>query len=240
MNLEVIGAGFGRTGTASLKAALEILGYHKTHHMFEVTADKKQMALWHAIGTQPEVTPDWDAVYEGFPAAVDFPTASYWRELAAHYPEAKVVLTVRSAESWWKSASATIMQFGPAVPGWARRIVPMLRLNAEMSDGTVWDRMFDGRQLEEEHAKRVFLEHNAAVQAELPADRLLVYEVKQGWEPLCAFLGKPVPDEPFPHANDTEEFRKTIRNMRLAFASIHVIAGLAVLSIIGALIWRAL
>ncbi len=228
MTLEVIGAGFGRTGTASLKAALEILGYNKTHHMFEVMGSKEQMAHWHAIGTQPDITPDWDAVYACFPAAVDFPTAAYWRELAEYYPEATVLLTVRSADSWWKSARATIIEIGTAAPGWARRFIPMLRKNAEMSNGTVWQRMFDGRQFEEEHAKRVFEEHNAAVQAELSGDRLLVYEVKQGWEPLCAFLGKPVPQEPFPHVNDTADFLKTIRNIRLAFASLHILAGLAV------------
>ena len=128
MTLEVIGAGFGRTGTASLKAALEILGYDPTHHMFEVMASKEQMALWHAIGAGSE--PDWDKVYDGFPAAVDFPTASYWRELTGHYPDAKVILTVRSADSWWKSASATIIPIGRAPPAWARKQIPPIRQNS--------------------------------------------------------------------------------------------------------------
>ena len=236
MTLEVIGAGFGRTGTASLKAALEILGYDKTHHMFEVMASKEQMALWHAIGTQPEVAPDWDSVYQGFPAAVDFPTAAYWRELAAYYPEAKVVLTVRSAESWWKSASSTIIPIGRAAPTWARKLIPPLRQNAEMTNGTVWHRVFDGRQFEEAHAKRMFEEHNAVVQAELPPERLLVYEVKQGWEPLCAFLGKPVPDQPFPHENDTAEFQKMISRIKWSFAAIHAVAAVAVIAGLWALV----
>ncbi|MEL7188709.1 MAG: sulfotransferase family protein [Pseudomonadota bacterium] len=221
MALKVIGAGFGRTGTASLKAALEILGYNKTHHMFEVMDSKDQMRLWHAIG-QGEA-PNWDKVYDGFPAAVDFPTAAYWRELSTSYPDAKVILTVRSAESWWKSASETIIPIGRAPPAWARSLIPPIRRNVEMTNGTVWNRMFDGRQFEKDHAVRMFEQHNAAVQAELSPERLLVFEVKQGWEPLCAFLGKPVPDQPFPHVNDTAEFKKTIRNIRSGFAAFHLI-----------------
>lgn len=236
MTLEVIGAGFGRTGTASLKAALEILGYDKTHHMFEVMSDKRQMKLWHAIGTRPDVAPDWDAVFEGFPAAVDFPAAAYWRELSAFYPDAKVILTVRSTESWWKSASSTIIPIGKAPPAWARALIPPIRQNVEMTNGTIWHRVFDGRQFEEDHAKRIFEEHNAAVKAELPASRLLVYEVKEGWGPLCGFLGKPVPDVPFPHANDTAEFRKMIRNIKSGFAIFHTALALAVL----AGLWAAL
>jgi len=235
MSLEVIGAGFGRTGTASLKAALEILGYTKTHHMFEVMASKEQVAMWHAIGTGRGPQPDWDEVYAGFPAAVDFPTAAYWRELAARYPDAKVILTTRSAESWWKSASSTIIPIGKAPPAWARAIIPPIRQNAEMVNGTVWHRMFDSRQFEEAHAKRVFEEHNARVQAELPPERLLVYEVKQGWEPLCAFLRKPVPDQPFPHVNDTAAFRKTIRTIKRSFTALHGGLALAVLAGVWAL-----
>jgi len=236
MTLEVIGAGFGRTGTASLKAALERLGYDKTHHMFEVMASKEQMALWHAIGTKPDTPPDWDAVYEGYPAAVDFPTASYWRELAAYYPQAKVVLTVRSPESWWKSARATIIEIGKAPPAWARALIPPIRQNVEMTNGTVWHRVFDGRQFDEEHAKRMFEEHNAAVKSELPPERLLVFEVKEGWEPLCAFLGKPVPDEPFPHVNDTDDFKKMIRNVRSGFALFHAALGFGAVAVIWALL----
>ncbi len=224
MALQVIGAGFGRTGTASLKAALETLGYDKTHHMFEVMGSKTQMKVWHGIAMGEE--PDWDAIYQGFPAAVDFPTASYWRELADYYPEAKVILTVRSADSWWKSASSTIIPIGKAPPLWARRLIPPIRQNVEMADGTVWNRMFDGRQFEESHAKQAFEKHNAEVQTELPRERLLVFEVKQGWEPLCAFLGKPVPDEPFPHVNDSEEFKKTIPNIKSGFATFHLLLAL--------------
>lgn len=233
MSLEVIGAGFGRTGTASMKAALERLGYIKTHHMFEVMDDCRQMAMWHdiAMGGQP----DWDSIYEGYPAAVDFPTAAYWRELTRYYPEAKVILTLRDEDAWWKSARSTIIAIGRAAPAWANRLIPALRENREMVNGTVWDRMFDGRQFEEAHAKRVFREHNAAVQAELAPERLLVFDVSQGWEPLCAFLGKPVPGEPFPHVNDSQEFGKLIRKVRWSFAEVH----LALLGGLVGLVWWA-
>ena len=235
MTLEVIGAGFGRTGTASLKAALEILGYDKTHHMFEVMASSEQMDMWHAIAQGG--VPDWDAVYAGFPAAVDIPTAAYWRELSKAYPEAKVVLTVRSPDSWWKSASSTVIPIGKAPPAWARRFIPPIRKNSEMVNGTIWDRLFDGRQFEEAHAKAVFEEHNAAVQAETPAERVLVFEVKQGWEPLCGFLGKPGPDEPFPHVNDTEEFQKMIRMIKRGFGAIHAVGAVAVLAAVYAIVF---
>ncbi|MEP3051830.1 MAG: sulfotransferase family protein [Erythrobacter sp.] len=225
MTLEVIGAGFGRTGTASMKAALEILGYDKTHHMFEVMTSKDQLRLWHDVATGKP--PQWEQIFDGFPAAVDFPSASYWRELAAHYPQAKVILTTRSSASWWKSARATIIEIGRTAPRWATRFIPPVRMNKEMVDGTVWNRMFDGRQFEEEHARAVFDAHNEAVQAELPPERLLVFEVKQGWEPLCAFLGKPVPDRPFPHVNDSAQFQSLIRRIKWGFGAIHALAILA-------------
>jgi len=229
MALEVIGAGFGRTGTASLKAALEQLGYVKTHHMYEVMKSREQMRMWHEISQG--IPPDWDEVFEGFPAAVDFPSASYWRELADHYPEAKVLLTVRSADSWWKSARSTIMEIGTVVPRWARRWIPRLRIDGEMVNGTVWDKMFSGRQFDEAYAKQVFLDHIAEVKAAIPPERLLVYEVRQGWEPLCAFLGKPVPETPFPHVNDTADFRKMIFRMRMVFGSVHATALAAVVAL---------
>ena len=106
-----------------------------------------------------------------------------------------------------------------------------------MVNGTIWDRLFDGRQFEEAHAKAVFDKHNAAVQAETPAERLLVFEVKQGWESLCVFLGKPVPDEPFPHVNDTEEFQKMIRMIKRGFGAIHAVGAVAVLAAVYAIVF---
>ena len=213
MGLQVIGAGFGRTGTLSLKLALEQLGYKKCHHMVEVFASDAQADYWSAIGEGK--TPDWDKVFDGFQAMVDFPGCIFYRELAEKYPDAKVILTVRSTESWWKSASQTIFAIGKAAPFWLPMIVPRMRKVLGMHKALLWKRTFDERMDDPRYAKRVYERHNAAVKAAIPAERLLVYEVKDGWGPLCAFLGKPVPDTPFPKVNDTAEFKRRILVMEI-------------------------
>jgi Sulfotransferase domain len=93
MALRVIGAGFGRTGTHSLKLALEQLGFAPCHHMYEVRAHPEQLAFWQAAARGE--LPDWDEVFAGFAAQVDWPGARFWRELAEHFPHAKVILSVR-------------------------------------------------------------------------------------------------------------------------------------------------
>ena len=105
MSLDVIGPGFGRTGTASLKRALEILGLGPCHHMEECFAHPEQAAYWQDLLAGKSV--DWDRVFAGFKSQVDWPGAHYWRELIAAYPDAKVVLSVRPEESWWKSCMTT-------------------------------------------------------------------------------------------------------------------------------------
>jgi hypothetical protein len=213
VGLKVIGAGFGRTGTLSLKLALEQLGYVKCHHMVEVFRSQGQGHMWKAIADGE--TPDWNKVFDGFQSSVDFPSSIFYRELAEKYPHAKVVLTVRSSDSWYKSASETIFAIGKATPGWLRNVAPHLGRIFHMHDKLLWERTFDRKTDDPKYAKRVYERHNAAVKAAIPADRLLVYEVKDGWGPLCAFLGKPVPETPFPNVNDTAEFRKRIRIMEL-------------------------
>jgi len=207
MTLKVIGAGFGRTGTASTKAALERLGYSKCHHMHEVLSNAKQIDAWHRI-SQGE-GPDWDAVFDSFEASVDFPSAGYWEELADYFPDAKIVLTTRSFESWYESASDTIYAVTTGIRGWLL-IVPRARKIKEMVYGTIWDRVFHGQFENKSAAKAVFEKHEADVKAAFPAERLLVFHPKEGWEPLCAFLGKPVPAEPFPNVNDREDFRTRV------------------------------
>ena len=230
MALKVIGAGFGRTGTLSMKAALERLGYVKCHHhMLEVFRSGEQLRLWDDIGKGAE--PRWDEVFEGFEAAVDFPSAAYWRELAEAYPDAKVILTTRSFESWHKSASETIWAIGAALPKWIKLLVPKARTIDRMVNNNVWSRVFQGRFEDYEYARKVFEDHEAAVKATIPPERLLVFSPKEGWGPLCAFLGKPVPDEPFPHVNDTADFRKRIAGMK-RLEAIPFVAGAAVLAVI--------
>lgn len=201
MALRVIGAGFGRTGTLSLKNALEKLGFEKCYHMLEVFSHPNHAEMWLAATRGQQI--DWDELFEGFAAAVDWPSCSFWREQMAFYPEAKVILSVRSPESWYESVRNTIYHgmTGPTPDD------PRAALQRQMARELVLDRTFGGRFEDREHAIRVFQEHNDLVKRTVPAERLLIFEAAQGWAPLCAFLGVPVPAEPYPKVNTTEEFR---------------------------------
>lgn len=201
--LEIIGAGFGRTGTLSLKQALERLGFGPCHHMLEVTQNPDQLDLWDRVAR--EGTGDWDAVYRGYRSTVDWPGVRYWREITGHFPQAKVVLTVRDPMRWYESAAESIYRAATRDDSDPQ----MARLRRFVRQ-VVWDGDFGGRFDDVEHAIKVFNEHNEAVRREIPAERLLVFEARDGWEPLCAFLGVPVPDEPFPHANDRRAFAEMI------------------------------
>jgi len=210
MPLKVVGAGFGRTGTNSLKLALEQLGFGPCHHMFEVRDNPDQLPYWQAAARGE--TPDWDEVFADYNASVDWPSARYWRELAAHFSDAKVLLSVRSPESWIKSVHATIWQSlsnrEKVEPGPRRD-----RMN--MSYELVVRQTFDERLGDPDYAMSVFRAHNEAVQREIPPERLLVYTAGDGWEPLCRFLGVDVPDTPYPHTNSTAEFRERRRSGNL-------------------------
>lgn len=195
MSLKVIGAGFGRTGTASLKLALEKLLGGRCYHMSEVLSRPGQVDLWlQAANGQP----DWAAIFDEYVATVDFPACSYWRELADAYPDAKVILSVRDAERWFASTQDTI--FSKRMQGF--------------QSGTHWGAMCEktinekvGGDLNDRDAViAAFLNHADAVRNTIAPDRLLVFEAKEGWPPLCEFLGVPVPEEPYPNINSNEEF----------------------------------
>lgn len=195
MALQVIGAGLGRTGTLSLKLALEQLGLGRCHHMMEVFAAPAQIDVWRRAA-RGEAT-DWEALLDGFGAAVDWPSAEFYAQLAQAYPDAKVILTTRDPESWFRSTQATIFapsDFKAAPPGFGEMIAAVIGAK------------FDGRLDDRDHCIAVYERHNAKVRATIPADRLLEYQAGQGWEPLCAFLGLPVPEAPYPKVNSTEEF----------------------------------
>ncbi|WP_433178197.1 sulfotransferase family protein [Actinoallomurus sp. CA-150999] len=201
--LEVIGAGFGRTGTLSLKLALERLGFGPCHHMIELIDNPEQLDRWSRAVEDGDA--DWDEVYRGYRATVDWPGVAFWRRLVAYYPAARVILTVRSPKSWYESAYESIYQATsqwPADPLGVRRRRFVQRV--------VWDGDFGGRFEDAAYAKAVFIEHNDAVRREVPGERLLEFRVRQGWEPLCGFLGVPVPDEPFPRTNDRQEFAERV------------------------------
>ncbi|GAA2620220.1 sulfotransferase [Actinomadura fulvescens] len=215
--MKVIGAGFGRTGTRSLKAALETLGFGPCYHMSEVIAEPHRVRQWLDVGEGRGS--DWDEVFAGYQAAVDWPAASYWRELAEHYPGSKVILTVRDPARWYASVSETIFAGAlaerrrlPLRRRLVRRLVrlrsPDFALYPRMARATFIDRVFDGRIDDQEHVTAVFERHIAEVKATIPPERLLVFEAGDGWGPLCAFLGVPVPAEPYPQVNERAAFRR--------------------------------
>ena len=216
MALSVIGAGFGRTGTMSLKLALEQLSLGPCFHMAEFFISENGEALkdkWEraVFGGGP---PDWDDLFDGYRSTVDFPACSYWRELADHFPDAKVILSVRDAERWFASTQETILKPNPDKPlaertdNWGRMVYKVINQD-----------VFGGETRDHDHCIAVYERHNATVKATIPAERLLVYEVKEGWAPLCAFLGVPVPDTPFPRENTTEIFQSRREAERAAEAA---------------------
>ncbi|MFC6020910.1 sulfotransferase family protein [Plantactinospora solaniradicis] len=211
--LHVIGAGFGRTGTTSLKAALERLGLGPCHTMLDLFSHPEQIPLWLEAARGKPV--NWTQVYAEYGSTVDWPGARFWREIAAAFPAAKIVLTARDPKAWYDSARSSI--YAAAMePLPASGADPVFASLWHMSREVVWDGVFDGRFDDREHAIRVYEENNRRVIEEVDADRLLVFEVTEGWKPLCEFLGVPIPDEPFPHANDRAEFTAKIHGRRTA------------------------
>ena len=195
MALAVIGAGLGRTATFSLKFALEHLGFGPCYHMSEVFAGaRRNVPLWlDAIDGRP----DWDAIFEGFHSTTDYPACTYWRELAEHYPRAKVILTVRDPDTWFDSVSETIFSDGMQA---SLRGSP----TGDMMQGVIFD-AFGERLRDRDFMTEWFIRRNREVIDALPPERLLVFSPKEGWEPLCGFLGVPVPNEPFPRINSRDE-----------------------------------
>ena len=201
--LQIIGAGFGRTGTLSMKRALEMLGFDPCYHMAEVLKHPEHDSVWQAATNDQPVV--WDDVFSNFAATVDWPAASFWREIRTAYPSAKVLLTVRDADAWYRSVSNTIYK---ALTSPRNPDSPVTEEHRVMTRMLILERVFGGKFEDRDHAIGVFNSHNEAVRAEVPADELLVYETGSGWEPLCQFFGLEVPTEPFPHTNTTAEFNQ--------------------------------
>jgi hypothetical protein len=207
--LKLINAGLGRTGTTSLKVALERLGFGPCYHMFDVISSEERLRQWENIVCDGQ-PPDWEVVFDGYTSAVDGPCAIYYRQIMEAFPQAKVILTVRDAERWYQSTHDTLYQFAlrnredPAGPG--SRQSRLYRVTNTM----VWDGLFGGRFTDKDHATEVFRRRNQEIVRSVDPGRLLVYDVTQGWEPLCAFLGADPPPEEFPHVNDTESMRKVL------------------------------
>lgn len=201
MTLQIIGAGFGRTGTLSLKNALEELGFSPCHHMESVIGDPPQARMW--IEAADASNFDWQRLFANYAAAVDWPTCYFWRELMAFYPDSKIILTARDAGRWYESVRNTIFNVMHPPAGVTLPLPPDM---VAMANRLIRDDTFHGQLPDEAHAIEVFERHNRAVQDQVPADRLLVFRLDEGWAPLCRFLGVPVPATPFPHANSTEDW----------------------------------
>ena len=200
MALRVVGAGLGRTGTMSLKLALEQLLGGRCYHMYETFERPDDGPVWARAANGDE--PDWDTFLAEYVATVDWPACDFWRSLADANPDALVLLSVRdSADEWWKSANATIFQ-------------AMKQMSKAAGNERPWQaEFFSAREstfADAGSAKAFYDAHNANVRATVPAERLLEYHAGDGWEPLCAALGVAVPSEPYPHTNTTEEFRERL------------------------------
>ena len=212
MALQVIGAGFGRTGTKSLQLALEQLGFGKCYHMEALLRNPSDVKHWN--DAYLEKATDWSSLFENYSSGVDFPVSMYYKELADHFPDSKVILTVRDPERWYKSANDTIFSFDPgpklklkmlfSMPfsSTARNLFKVIMLNEK----SIWKKYFEGRFKDKDYAINKFNQHIENVKASIPEERLLIFHPKDGWEPLCNFLNVPIPSEPFPNTNTREKF----------------------------------
>jgi hypothetical protein len=220
MALKIIGSGLGRTGTYSLKLALEQLGFTKCYHMAELFQHPEGVAEFEKA--EKGGNANWDTLFSGYQSAVDYPVARYYKQLMQKYPDAKVIHTVRDPEQWYLSASETIiwaskpslsrilklmvkLPFSPAL----RKQMPVLQFN-----GKLIDLEFGKHYKNKEAVIRRFNEHNQTVMKTVPPERLLVFNAKEGWEPLCQFLNVAVPTVPFPQTNSRKEFLNRINNIK--------------------------
>jgi hypothetical protein len=201
MALEILGAGFGRTGTSSLKLALEHLGFGPCHHMHEVRDNPHLLPPWQDFVAGKPL--DFERAFAGYQSQVDWPGARVWRETAAYYPKAKMILTVRDPDEWFDSVQQTI---APFLASRGKNNNAHADAIATMGHALIDEAIFDQRLSDRKHATKVFKAHVAEVQATIPASRLLTFDVREGWGPLCAFLGVPVPAISFPKLNSSKQF----------------------------------
>jgi hypothetical protein len=200
--MKVIGAGFGRTGTMSLKVALQQVGFGPCLHMIDLLSGHPEMSDAFREAYDGNET-DWKSLLEGWESCVDWPACSFYKQLMEVYPDAPVILNVRDAEGWYKSTYNTIYQAAMVIPQTEEQ---RNRPASKMLKRIVWEGDLQSKFEDKEAAIEIFNTWNEEVKQNVPADRLLVFNVTEGWEPLCKFLGVSVPDEPFPHKNDTQSF----------------------------------
>ena len=209
MSLEVIGAGFGRCGTMSLRKALELLGYAPCYHMQVTLTHHSHMNFWVRARAGEQV--DYRRFFRHYRATVDWPACEFWREILHVFPDAKIVLNVRDPQGWYDSMAETIWAIQPAFPWWFPRVV------RQMHDDIIWNARFKGEFENRDKAVAAYRAHVEEGCAGVPPEQLLVYDVAEGWEPLCRFLDRPVPEAvAFPRLNDRRSFRRVIHGLRIA------------------------
>lgn len=237
MSLKIIGVGFGRTGTLSTQSALNQIGYN-CYHMNEAmhNPNLSHLNFWLKVAKAPKKTQhDWNKAFEGYNATVDYPGSCVWEELVETYPEAKVILTLhpKGPEAWYNSTFNTIYTVQKM---WESKIVALFsrrtRKIIQMTKHLIWKNFLNGTMENERDAIALYNEHIENVKKQIPADRLLIYSVDQGWEPLCNFLGKKAPKTNFPKVNDKVEMKQTINKLSKTGKKIIALAIILVLALI--------
>ena len=205
MGLRILGAGLGRTGTHSLQLALNRLGFGPCYHMFEVAKNPGHEEIWlEAMADKPV---DWQELFKGYQSAVDWPSAMFVPQLLDVFPDARIILTLRDPEDWYESIRKSIFT-SLEIEG---KILSMLGSRQKnMVSQFVFDKVFSGRHKDKQYVLDVYHEHVKNVEQWVPAESLLKYRVTEGWQPLCSFLGVPVPDQPFPRSNDRQSFQSRV------------------------------
>ncbi len=217
MSIKIIGAGLPRTGTNTLKVSLEKLGYMKTYHMKELLVHPENLRYWLLL--RETGTTNWEELYNGYQATVDFPGYPWYKEHMKQYPDAKVILTIRPFEKWHESVYSTIWQ--AQHPSESQKMEMKQKMDAEprlqatmkcveFAKEVIMEDHFQGRFLDKAFAEKVFNKHIEDVKANVPAEKLLIFDVSEGWGPLCNFLGVPEPVEPLPHTNKRENFKEML------------------------------
>jgi hypothetical protein len=220
MSIKIIGAGFPRTGTTTLKKALETLGYKDTYHFKDLIANPKKLKYWKELENNGNT--NFEELFNGFQATVDFPGYPYYKILLEKYPDAKVILTKRDFEKWYESTLKTVWKAGPQTVLAKVTLLAKMIFNSKLRDtfkcikfmkSTYLIKQFDHNFTSKENAKNVFYKHIEDVKTHVPENNLLIYDVAEGWQPLCAFLELPLPKEDFPHLNKKEDFHEMVKGM---------------------------